>query len=93
MGRDEGHLVDPLLVFQVRSLRWNPASQLPGKALWKSQKQHGRQAAGGPCASSQLRPSVADSALPRTGHFTGRKAEPHTDCSLKPLIPALTNPP
>lgn len=32
LGRDEGHLVDPLLVFQVRSLRWNPASQLPGKS-------------------------------------------------------------
>lgn len=29
MGRDEGHLVDPLLVFWVKKLRQNPGSCLP----------------------------------------------------------------
>lgn len=31
VGEGSG-LVDSLLVFQVRSLRWNPASQLSGKS-------------------------------------------------------------
>lgn len=43
--------------------------------------------------SSQLRPSVVG-IQPCQGLAIswGRKAEPHTDCSLRPLTPALANP-